>query len=845
MAAPTPMLAQYLALKRSVPDALLFYRMGDFYELFFDDAAQAAAALQITLTRRGTHEGADIPMCGVPVHAADGYLARLVRAGHAVAIAEQIEDPAAARRENRPVRRAIVRTVTPATLTEDGLLDPAASNWLAYAAPCADGVGLAWADVSTGHLFATTLAGADELGGELARIGPAELLAPEGWADRPLNAKAVPPRDCDPAAARRRLTERFGVVSLDAFGAFTPAELAALGGLAAYIDLMSGAARPRLDAPQRVDRSGLMAIDAASRSSLGLGRDGLLGAVDRTLTAAGARRLAGELASPLTRLDVIGGRHDAVERLVGDAAGLSAVRKALKGMPDLERPLARLAAGRGTPRDLAAIGCGLIQGAAVVAAAGELAGTDDHESEAVDALQSLAQRIVAALGPAPGGGLGEGGYILAGYDAELDLIREAATGSTRLIAELETEYRAVTGVGALKIRHNGVLGWHIEAPARADAAFKAAGFVHRQTLAGSVRFGSDRLAELAAVIADAGDRALARERQHFDALSAEVIAASAAIRTAADALARIDVAASHAELARSERWVRPLMTADRAFRIEGGRHPVVERALGGTAFVANDCDLSDQRLWLVTGPNMGGKSTFLRQNALIAILAQAGAFVPARAATLGVVDRLFSRVGASDDLAQGRSTFMVEMVETAAILRQATSRSLVILDEVGRGTSTYDGLAIAWGVLEWLHDRIGCRALFATHYHEMTRLADRLDGAMNAHVRAREWKGELVFLHEVAPGPADRSYGLAVAKLAGVPDPVIARARAVLDRLEAARPAIDLSADLPLFAAAAPPPIAATLPRDELRERLRALDPDDLSPREAHALLGELRLLAS
>ncbi len=855
--APTPMLAQYLALKEAAGDALLFYRMGDFYELFFEDAPVAAECLGIALTRRGQHEGRDIPMCGVPVQAAEAYLARLVRAGHRVAIAEQTEDPAAARKAGRPVAREIVRIVTAATLTEDALLEPRAANWLVAVAPAGARAGLAWADVSTGRFEVAGVAAAD-LGAELGRLDPAELVVPEGWAEVPAGTPApvrLPALHFRPAAAAARLKAQFGVASLAGFGLCDEAapEVAAAGALLAYLDQTARAALPRLDPPLPERPGGRMLIDAATRASLELaraahgGRAGsLLATLDRTLTAPGARLLAAELAAPLTDCAAIAARLDAVAWLVERPELRAALRRALREAPDLERAAGRLGAGRGTARDLGQVRAALRAAAGLAAL---LAGADAPPPLLAAASADLGAE--AALGPLLERALvedpGQADFIAPGFDPELDTARADASGGRGLLVAHEAELRAATGIAALRVRHNGVLGWHVEAPARHEAALRAAGLVHRQSLAGTVRFGGPDLAALAERVESAAARAEALEARHLASLSERVMAAAPALRRVAAALARLDVSASHAELAASEGWVRPEVEDSRAFVVEGGRHPVVEAALRAarTPFVPNAVDLGPAtRLWLVTGPNMGGKSTFLRQAALIAIMAQAGSFVPAARARIGVVDRLFSRVGASDDLASGRSTFMVEMTETAAILRQATPQSLVILDEVGRGTSTFDGLAIAWAIVEHVHDRLGCRCLFATHYHELTRLAGRLDALRLARLRAREWRGELVFLHEVAEGAAESSYGLAVARLAGVPEPVVARARAVLARLEASRPRLELAADLPLFAAAgAPAPDAP--PPDPLRARLLALDPDALSPREAHALLDELRALAA
>ncbi len=862
MADASPMMAQYLGLKAGVADCLLFYRMGDFYELFFDDAVAAAATLDIALTKRGQHDGADIPMCGVPVHASEAYLAKLIRGGHRVAIAEQIENPADARKRGSKsvVARAIVRVVTPGTLTEAALLDARASNWLAAVAPVGDRtgerVGLAWCDVSTGvfRTLSTTAAG---LEAELARLAPAELIAPEGWTGVGAGDPPTPrPRaEFASAAAEARLKARFGVATLDGFGSFGRDELAAAGALLAYLEATAITQLPLLRAPRSCPATGVMAIDAATRASLELaraaggGRSGsLLDAVDLTVTGAGARLLADDLAGPLTDAAAVNDRLELVGWFVDAATLRDRTCEALRAGADLERALSRLALRRGGPRDLAAVRDGLALALALKAALGAapilappalltvtLAAIGAHGQE-IDALRT-------ALVAEPPVDIAAGGFIAPGYDAALDELRAAARDGRQLVAALETQLRAETGVAALRIRHNNVLGYHIEVAARhADPLMAAPDFIHRQTLAGVVRFGSVALQALATRIAQASDHALAAEAVHFEELRDTVLARAAAIAATAAALARLDVASALAERASQGGWVRPRVDDSCAFDIAAGRHPVVEAACAKARvpFVANDCDLSPaQRLWLVTGPNMAGKSTFLRQNALLAVLAQAGSFVPAASAHIGIVDKLFSRVGASDNLAQGRSTFMVEMVETAAILTTATPRSLVILDEVGRGTSTYDGLAIAWAVLEAVHDGLACRCLFATHYHELTRLSARLKALALVTVAVREWQGELVFLHEVVRGAVDRSYGLAVAKLAGLPRPVIARAKQVLARLEANKAktgglAASLE-ELPLFASAAVPEA------DVLRERLTAVQPDQLSPREALDLLYELR----
>jgi DNA mismatch repair protein MutS len=858
--APTPMMAQYLALKAEAQGCLLFYRMGDFFELFFDDAKAAAQCLDIALTARGEHEGEPIPMCGVPIHAAESYLARLIKGGFRVAIAEQVESPAEAKKRGYKavVNRAIVRVVTAGTLTEEALLDSRAANWLVAVARVGERYGLAAADVSTGRFELGSVA-PHALDAELARLTAAEVIAPEPIADLPIQQRKA---GFDSVSAEKRLRERFQVATLDGFGTFDRAALAAAGGLLAYLDEVARESLPFLRPPVARAAGDHMMIDAATRESLELtqaqtgGRAGsLLAAVDRTVTGAGARLLAADIGAPLLDRAAIEKRLDLVSLFEGDASTRDMLRRQLKALPDIGRALGRLVAGRGCPRDLGQLRDGLTEARRLHARLAALPDPPGLLTELIPALTGhgeLTDLLSRALVPSPPIEAAQGGYIAEGYDAALDALRATGGEGRRAIAALEARYRQQTGIATLKIRHNGVLGYHIEVPARnADRLMTAdSGFTHRQTLAGVVRFNAPDLHEQAMRVGQAGSHALAAEAAHLEELTQAALDRAEAIAAAADALARLDVAAALAERAAEGGWSRPAFAGHNCFEVEAGRHPVVEEALKptGARFVANDCGLSeDERLWLVTGPNMGGKSTFLRQNALIAILAQAGSYVPAARARLGLVDRLFSRVGASDNLARGRSTFMVEMVETAAILSQATERSFVILDEVGRGTSTYDGLAIAWAVVEAIHDRNRCRCLFATHYHELTRLAERLDALSLHHVRAREWKGDLVLLHEVAKGPADRSYGLAVAKLAGLPAPVLGRARAVLAKLEEGRAATGGIAagldDLPLFAAAAAQEEEAA--PDALRAALAAADADSLSPREALDLVYRLKQIAA
>ncbi len=846
------MMAQYFALKAQAQDCLLFYRMGDFFELFHDDAKVAAAVLDIALTARGAHEGAPIPMCGVPVHAADAYLARLIKAGHRVAIAEQVEDPAAAKARGGKsiVARDIVRVVTAGTLTEESLLEARASNWLVALAPVGDKIGLAAADVSTGRFELTELA-PGALDAELARLGASEVVVAEGLA---LEGAQVRPRaGFDSVVGAARLSDLFGTPAN-----FTRAELAAVAGMIAYLDHAGKGNLPFLQPPISRAFGAQMLIDAATRESLELARtqDGnrkgsLLECVDRTMTGAGARMLASDLSAPLTDVADITKRLDLVTHYAGDGNARAEMRAALRALPDIGRALGRIVAGRGSPRDLGQLRDGLAEARLLRERLGRKSDLPALMSDLLPALDghgALVDQFQRALVPTPPIDTKDGGYIAAGFDHALDDLRALSSDGRRALAALEAQFKERTGVAALKIKHNNVLGYHIEVPARAADALMAAdsGFTHRQTMAGAVRFNAPELHEIALKITQAGAHALAAEAAHFEELTGMALARRQEIAQTADALARFDVAAALAERAVEGDWARPSFAPDPVFEVQGGRHPVVEAALitTGTRFVANDCAFTpQQRLWLITGPNMGGKSTFLRQNALIAVLAQMGSFVPAHSARLGLVDRLFSRVGASDNLARGRSTFMVEMVETAAILAQATPHSLVILDEVGRGTSTYDGLAIAWAVVEAVHEVNQCRCLFATHYHELTRLAETLPALALRHVRAREHKGDLVLLHELGEGPADRSYGIAVARLAGLPPAVLARAKSVLSKLEAGRAKTGgLAAgldDLPLFSQ-----LVEEAKPDPLATALGALDIDALSPRAALEALYRLKGMA-
>lgn len=876
----SPLMAQYLTIKAAYPGCLLFYRMGDFYELFFDDAAKAARALDIALTKRGEHDGQPIPMCGVPVHAAEAYLSRLIRQGFRVAVCEQTEDPAEARKRGSKsvVRRDVVRVVTPGTITEDSLLESRRNNYLAALAHMNHGgagaaggsLALAWLDMSTGEfgLAETTSA---SLGADLARVNPRELVLPEGMLAR-AELRAVfeqvdaaltplPAARFDSVSGERRLKTALGVAALDAYGDFSRAEFCAAGALLDYVETTQCGKLPRLDPPARQSPTSVMAIDPATRRNLELvettsgNRDGaLLACIDLTLTGAGARLLAQRLQAPLTDPVLIAARHDAVDYLVDTPRLRDDIRGALEKVPDLVRALSRLSLGRGGPRDLSSLRDGLAQAQALQARLGAEAMLPPALADLRDGLGSH-DALVTTLGNALADELPiharDGGFIRAGVDAALDELRVLRDESRRHIAALQDRYAQETGITTLKIRHNSMLGYYIEVAPK-HMPQMGAQYIHRQTMANAVRYATPELSELESKIAQAADRALKLELEMFERLAADVLARAEAITHAAQSLAALDVTAALALLAVQRSWVRPQVDDSLAFHVEAGRHPVVEAALEragqGERFVANDCDLGEgRRLWLLTGPNMAGKSTFLRQNALISVLAQMGAFVPATKAHLGVVDRLFSRVGAADDLARGRSTFMVEMVETAAILHQSGPRALVILDEIGRGTATFDGLSIAWSVVEYLHEKNRCRGLFATHYHELTALAEKLPQLSNHTLKVKEWEGELVFLHEVGPGAADRSYGIQVAKLAGLPDAVLKRASAVLHTLEKSNQtggSAKLVDDLPLFSLAPPAAAAAVAPKpSEVERALKSADIDGLSPKQALDLLYQLKAL--
>ncbi len=889
-AAITPMMAQYFAIKNAHKDYLLFYRMGDFYELFFEDAVIASKALDIALTKRGKHENVDIPMCGVPFHAYESYLAKLIRQGYKVAICEQMEDPKEAKKRGAKsvVKRDVIRLVTAGTLTEDHLLDSKKNNFLLGLARSGDVLGAAWVDVSTGDFYTQDVSLKDKneaviLSTMLARLNPVEILVADGYLQNPrifgvLNdyreqLSVLPQARFNFENAQKRLQDVYEVRSLEVFGAFSKPEIIAAGILLDYIENTQKGRIPRIEKPVKLFENKVIEIDGATRRSLELTESltgdknaCLLGVIDRTVTGAGGRLLHNRVANPLLDIAEINERLDIIEFFMENNSVREEFRSLLKACPDIERAVSRVSLGRGGPRDLANIAQGLDvvpkiknllasfskqQDAQMIkempSAVADVIGRLGYHGDLVDTLNKALDDDLPLLAR-------DGGFIRPGYYPPLDEIKHIKNDSHKMLADMQARYAADTGISQLKIKYNNVIGYFIETPSKfAAEMLENKTFIHRQSVLNAIRFTTVELTELENKIRGAEDKALAMEIELFNQMVDDVIRLSDDISHTAKALAELDVAAALADLSLERNYCRPVVDESLVFEVREGRHPVVEASIGkehGGAFVGNDCVLDEDggKIWLLTGPNMAGKSTFLRQNAIIAIMAQMGCFVPARSARIGIINKIFSRVGASDDLARGRSTFMVEMVETASILNQADERSFVILDEIGRGTATYDGLSIAWAVVEHLHDVNRCRALFATHYHELTLLNDKLPNMSLHCMKIKEFKGEVVFLHEVIDGAADRSYGIHVAKLAGLPKLVVKRAEQVLDSLEHSDKSTYITKmidDLPLFASVQKK-IEEKEEQEELSplvQALRNVNPDDMSPKEALAKLYELKAL--
>lgn len=866
LASTTPAMRQYFEIKASHADCLVFYRMGDFYELFFDDATKAAAILDIALTKRGKHAGAEIPMCGVPVHAADMYLQKLIASGERIAICEQMETPEEAKKRGykEVVRREVVRIVTPGTITEEALLAPGQSHYLAALYSKGDMAAISWLELSTGE-FKVAACALAQLPAMLARIAPRELLlsqpaydifSVQPWFHEWRALCAIRPAlGFDAKRAEHAIASHYEVAASTVLAEYTPAELIACGVLLDYVKLTQMAALARLDTPRREAQDASLQMDAATRRNLELAatqnghRAGsLLSVIDHTATAAGSRMLAQWLNAPSRDASLIVARQDAVEYLLDNLSLHENWRAMFSAVPDMERAVGRLSLGRGGPRDLATLAHGLNQANGL------------HEStrqlslplllrEVMDALaghHALADQLSNALADSVPVLARDGGFVRAGYRADLDEWRRLRDESKRVIAAMEQQLKKDTDIASLKIKFNNVLGYFIEITQIHEKKVPAH-FIHRQSLAGSLRYTTPELNDTARAISEAADKALALEQLVYAELCALVLAKADGIIEAARALAMLDTFSSFASIARDGGWVRPRLRTEPVLHIRGGRHPVVEAALRREhkEFIANDCVLgADACLWLITGPNMGGKSTFLRQQAILVILAQMGSFVPAQEASIGLVDKLFCRVGAGDDLARGQSTFMVEMVETASILHQASAQSLVVLDEIGRGTATYDGVSLAWAVAEHLHNVTHCRALFATHYHELTALAQSLPQLSNHHATAKEYKGELIFMHRIEPGFADKSYGIHVAQLAGMPRSVLARAKQLLATLESGHSLTEdlKTGQLPLFTTV--PAAATDAVVHPLVERIANIDPDDMTPRQALDIIVELKKLA-
>lgn len=878
----TPMLSQYFEIKAQYQDYLLFYRMGDFYELFFDDAKTASQALDIALTSRGTYQNEKIPMCGVPFHAYENYLSRLIKQGYKVAICEQTEDPQEAKKRGYKsvVRREVIRLVTAGTLTEDNLLVSKRNNYMLCLAKIQDKMGVAWIDISTGDFYTQELSimpgrEADVLNMLLSRLNPVEILVSDAYLQNPqifgiLNEykeklSVLAQARFNSENARKRIQDTFHVQTLEAFGAFSRPEITAAGIILDYVADTQKGKMPHLENPVKIYEQDVMEIDGSTRKSLELldslhgdKNASLLAVIDKTKTAVGGRLLSSWVANPLLNVQEINRRLDGIEFFINRSRLRQDMTALLKTLPDAERAVSRISAGRGGPRDLENIKVVLsslprLQNLIYTESNQEMLDNSckaienivqkfGHYEQLVDDLDRALNEELPLLAR-------DGGFIKEGYYPPLDEIRTLKNDGHKVILDLQSKYAEQTKISNLKIKYNNVIGYFIEVPSKfATEMLENPDFIHRQSVLNAARFTTIELTELENKIRSASEKSLAMELELYNDLVQQILATSDNISRTSKALGELDVLSSLAELAVEQNYCRPVLDNSLAFEIEEGRHPVVENSIArdhsGT-FVGNDCNLSENdRIWLITGPNMAGKSTFLRQNAIIAIMAQMGSYVPCRSAHIGIVDKIFSRVGASDDLARGRSTFMVEMVETAGILNQADERSFVILDEIGRGTATFDGLSIAWAVVEHLHEKNKCRALFATHYHELTSLTARLN-RMSLHcMKIKEFNDEVVFLHEVINGAADRSYGIHVAKLAGLPQVVVDRAGQVLDSLEHGskqKNIASLADDLPLFATLKPK--TEIQQASEAEKYLQSLNPDEMSPKQALEELYKLKTL--
>ncbi|AKK20043.1 DNA mismatch repair protein MutS [Candidatus Liberibacter africanus] len=815
----TPMMRQYIEIKSINPDSLLFYRMGDFYELFFDDACVASRCLGITLTKRGKHLGKDIPMCGVPIHTANHYIQRLIKTGYRIAICEQIESPLEAKKRGNKslVQRSVVRLVTPGTITEDQLLSPTDSNYLMAVARIRTEWSIAWIDISTGT-FKTSKSNRHRLISDIMRIDPREII----FSEKELShaeykslfetlgniAIAQPNVFFDHSIAERRIADYYNITTVDTFGSFPPVEKTAVAAAISYIKKTQLVDKATIGYPEREDINSTLYIDSAARSNLEILRtlsgnreESLLKTIDYSITGAGGRLFAERIASPLTDSKKINTRLDSIDFFIQNLMLAKSIQKILKSSPDVPRALSRLKIGRGEPKDLAVIRDGIRSGRDIL----NILLNNNLPEEIRDAVETL-KKLPESLGKILFSMLSDnlptfkkdGGFLRDGADSTLDETRLLRDQSKRIIASLQCKYAEETKIKNLKIKHNNHLGYFIEVTSSNANILKKTSeptnrFIHRQTMANLTRFTTLELIDLENRIANAINKALLIELEAFDALSNAIIEKSAELINASQVISIIDVSIALAVLANEQNYCRPIIDNSTKFIVQDGRHPIVEKTLKkkfSKPFIANNCDLSCPKnkncgkIWLITGPNMGGKSTFLRQNALIVIMAQMGSYVPASYANIGIVDKLFSRVGSADNLATGRSTFMVEMIETASILNQATNQSFVILDEIGRGTSTLDGLSIAWATIEYLHETNRCRGLLATHFHELTDLSKSLERLHNATLQVSESKEELIFLHKVIPGIADHSHGIQVGKLAGLPSTVISRAYDILKIFE-------------------------------------------------------------